>query len=827
MNNEMISLKLTAQEAGVSKHFPITHLNSETVFETQSGQVGSVIRLQGIPFDTATNEQLNYHRNLWHHALCLLNEEFCLYTQLIRKKITIELPGKFNSAFCRTVNERYQKQFKESQLYKNELYLILIYKGINLPKWSGSLGFLKNLNHQAVRTARQIFRERAINSLKKTTEQLLASLQAFQPKLLGKTDEGFSELLRYLPLSINGLKTLPFFHCEYFTPIAKGINQAKQSTKQYPRGNLANYLPNKRISFGEFIEFQANDGNSQYACMLSIKNYGTTSHCLMLNKLLQLDCELIHTNSFAIEENSRAQAMINKQCIRLENSNDPAISQLQDLQQCKDDIASDKAKLGYHHNSVMLIANSKEKLKTAINKAIKIYSDHAFIAIRETLGQEATFWAQIPGNQRYIARATLITSQNFIDFSPLHNYQIGYRDGNHLGSAVSLLETPSRTPVFFNFHSQGSGSKNDLTPGHTTIIGGNGSGKTVFMGFMDSQISRYGGKSFFFDRDYGLSIYIKACDGYYEAIKPGQTLCFNPFLLTDTASNRNFLIQWLSQLVIKENETELPEEISSQLTDCIHFAFDTLAPEHRCLSTVTSLLPINFSRWDRLRKWLRANNEKAEGEYAYLFDNHEDKLSLNFEKCGFDLTYLSTQPNSVLTACMMYLFHRIEESLDGQRVSIYLDEGWMYLNNPYWQNKLASWLPTLRKKNCHIVLATQSPESVVTSSLSSQFLDNCASNLFFCNPTANFEKHYQHFGITSSEFDFLKNTPREKRLLLYKQQQQSIICRLNLSNLKEALNVYSANSNSIALMQNCISTFGDKASAWLPHFYKKIMAGEQ
>ena len=139
------------------------------------------------------------------------------------------------------------------------------------------------------------------------------------------------------------------------------------------------------------------------------------------------------------------------------------------------------------------------------------------------------------------------------------------------------------------------------------------------------------------------------------------------------------------------------------------------------------------------------------------------------------------QAQPVLVALMMYLFRRIEVVLTGQRVSVFLDEGWMYLDNPYWKSKLKQWLPTLRKRNCHIILATQSPASIVSSPISAPFFDNCATNVFFCNEKAQFEQHYRHFNITQSEFEFIKETPREQRLFLYKQGQKSAICRLNLS----------------------------------------------
>ncbi len=60
---------------------------------------------------------------------------------------------------------------------------------------------------------------------------------------------------------------------------------------------------------------------------------------------------------------------------------------------------------------------------------------------------------------------------------------LGQADGNHWGDAVTLLETTSATPFFFNFHN------GDL--GNFSIIGPSGSGKTVVMNFLAAQAQKF------------------------------------------------------------------------------------------------------------------------------------------------------------------------------------------------------------------------------------------------------------------------------------------------------------------------------------------------
>ena len=823
----MEALTLSQRESSVAKHLHVTHLNEPTVFELDNGQVGSVIKVTGVPFDTATNDELNSYKRTWHHALAMLGDEFCVYSHTIRRKMDIHLTGEFKEEFTREVDEKYHAQFKNTNLYQNELYLCILFKGIDAGKVGGTLNFLQRLSNKAVSSARENFRNRSIAALKKAATQFMASMARFSPELLGSQDKAknYSEVLSFFGLFVNGLADLKFKNPIYSPQVGIGSGNNAKEFELYPNGNVANYLTAKRIFFGDYIEFQGAEG-SRFAAMVAVKSYGTETAPIMLDKLLHLDCEFIYTNSFLVNPSDIAQKKIVRQLIRLQNSNDPAISQINDLTDCRDELASGNLSVGYHHNSLMLIADDLETLKVAVSKAIKTYNDVMFVAVQESLGQEPAFWAQIPGNQKYIVRSTLITSKNFVDFCPLHNYRTGYRDRNHLGSAVTLIETPSKTPMFFNFHEKGSGKKNDLTPGHTTIIGGNGSGKTVFMGFMDSQLSRYGGRSFFFDRDRGCEIYVRATGGHYAIISPDhpEDVVFNPFWLDDTPKNRSFVKSLLGQMVKKEDENELPAKIEADINATVDYAYDSLDKAHRNLTTATKLLPIDFPRWDRLKKWLKGTGSTNDGEYAYLFDNESDKLDTTIHsaaKVGFDFTELLNQPHSVLTTVCMYLVHRIKESLDGQRVTIYFDEGWQFLDNEYWKKQLKQDLPTLRKLNANVVLATQSPESVVNSALSAQFLDNCATNIFFCNSKANFEKHYKHFNISVSEFAFIKDTPRERRLFLYKQAENSAVCKLNLAGLDDELAVYSANKSTIKLLEQIRAEVGNDPKVWLPIFQER------
>lgn len=866
--------KILLQEVGVSKHVPIKNLHSTSIFETKNGALGSIISLKGISFATQTCDSINSARSVWHNALSLLDDRFCISVYIKRKRLDISLKGDFKDNLSKTIDKAYYKKFKDNNCYQNEIYLSLILKGMSSSKYGKLDNFLSKILSKKIKSHKAYFTQNNIAELTRARDQLVASLDIFGPQVLGELDKknNSSEVMSFFASFINSFgnnynNKFAYPKCFIKSDIKSDIEEClnnnffnKNSSNSkiinkidntsqldcfYPNIDLAHYICARRIFFGKIIEFQSLDSEPNlYASMLSVKLYPANTSADMLDNLLNIDSEFILTNHFLIEPNDLAQKKISKQIIRLDNSNDQAISQQLDLESCQDDLASEKIKVGKHQNTLMIFANNLDSLNKNIQQAVKIYAEAGIILIQESIGQEAAFWSQLPGNMQHIVRATLVTSLNYIDFCPLHNYHTGLFKQNHLQQPVALLQSPAKTPVFFHFHAKGSGDLNDFTPGHTTIIGGNGSGKSVFMGFMDSQLSRFGGKSFFFDRDRGMELYIRASEGAYYAFNPIKNkIKLNPFKLKDTPENRAFLSIWLVNLV--SDNKEISPNISNLFASCVDYAYEHLSEEDRYLSRALDLIPIDFSLQASLDRWINT------GCFASLFDNKAEDLDFNNNRVGFDLTALldnDLDPNVLKSVCM-YLMHRIKHTFDGSRLSLFMDEGWQLLDNDYWAEQLKKDLPTLRKLNAHIILATQSPESVISSSLSAQFLDNCATNIFFTNDKANFEKHYKHFNLSISEFEFVKNTQNSKRLFLYKQSKDSKICKLNLEGLDDILVLLSGNKRTLDLFDQVVKDLGDslldslgdnlgdrpvsrlggclniKAKTWLPVFLEKFKQG--
>jgi type IV secretion system protein VirB4 len=145
-------------------------------------------------------------------------------------------------------------------------------------------------------------------------------------------------------------------------------------------------------------------------------------------------------------------------------------------------------------------------------------------------------------------RRALISTANAAGFLSLHGFPMGQAQGNHWGQAITVFETTSATPFFFNFH------RADL--GNFTVIGPSGSGKTVVLNFLAAQAQKVAPRMVFFDKDRGAEIFLRAMGAHYARLNPGEATGFNPLALADTPANRAFQRDLVTCLVQAESAAE-------------------------------------------------------------------------------------------------------------------------------------------------------------------------------------------------------------------------------------------------------------------------------
>ena len=781
--------KVAAQEKEIAEFLPYTrHVDNATI-ATKNGELLQILKLDGYPFETAddlTLDGLKEVRNTL--TISLASSRHILYHHLLRREVAADIGGDF-SGFAADVDRTWNRRLTRRRLYVNDLYLTVLRRPA--PGLAGAVDWVLGLFTARDMTRQEQDRADSLRALHDATENIVSTLAAYRPRLLTTYEQDgriYSEPLEFLSYLLNH-ETRPVL---------------------LPAGPIDAYLPTKRPLFArESFELRgAAPADQTYGAVLSVKEYAASTWAGLLDDLTRLPFEMVITQSFAYTERQNALDLLARQGRVLDAAADAAASQRQDLIDAADDLASNRIVFGGHHLTVTLTGPDEQRLERALTETTAALTNLGVIAVREDVNLEPAFWGQLPGNHAFIARQSEISSLNWAAYASLHSFPAGTRTGNHWGDCISLLETTSATPYAFNFHSR------DV--GNFVVIGPTGTGKTVVLTFLLAQAQRHKPVSYFFDRDRGAEILIRALGGWYGVLRPGEPAGLNPLQLPDTPANRAFLRDWLGTLLRLADGTALSATDQAVIADAVAANYD-VPREQRRLVHVQSLFRGHESDTGdnslaaRIRPWF------GDGEKAWLFDNPTDELP-EARTQGFDLTYV-LDDLTVGVPLLFYLFHCIEQALDGQKALIFLDEGWRALDDPAFEERLREWLKTIRKKNGLVGFGTQSATDVLRTRIGPTIIEQCRTKLFMPNFQADADSYCKGFGLTAHELRLLREVGDTSRCFLVKHDATSVVARLDLSGADDMLAVLSGREDTIQLLDDIRARVGDDPAVWLPVFH--------
>lgn len=771
----------SAKEARAGDRLPYAKLVDEHTVLMRDGSLMTAIQVPGLLFETEDSEALNAHAATREVMLrSTLDARFVMYHHVIRRRVSVELDAEFPDPISRHIDARWKERLGSGQLFVNDQFITLIRRPAR-----GKAGLVERISKRAKRRNHELEADpKDLRSLRAASQGLVASLQAYGATVLGDyvgpQGNVNSEMLELLSALYNG----------EMRPVRKPSDDV----------DLGMMLPYRRVSFGLDALEMRGSGSPDFASILGLKDYPEATSPGLLDGLLRLPFEMVVSESYAPAERQTARERMDLAIRRLKSADEEAAAERADMMAARDALGNGAVGFGDHHLTVMVKERDLGRLDDATAACAAALADTGAIAVREDTNLEPAFWGQFPGNEGYLVRRALISSANMASFGSLHGFALGQAQGNHWGEAVTLLETTSATPFFFNFH------HGDL--GNFSVIGPSGSGKTVVMNFLAAQAQKFAPRTILFDKDRGAELFVRGIGGRYDSIRAGEPTGFNPMALPDTAGNKAFLRDWLSVLL----KAEGPEE-DATIAHAVDAAYANDASLRR-LRNFKELLsgsrrPQPGDLADRLGAWI------GEGENAWLFDNAEDKLDLTARVLGFDMTALLENPK-LRTPVMMYLFHRIEERLDGKPTMILIDEGWKALDDEVFAARIRDWLKTLRKRNALVGFATQSARDALESRISTALVEQTATMVFMPNSRARAEDYCDGFGLTSHELALIRSLPAHSRCFLVRQPDASVVVRLDLSGAPEVLTLLSGRESSVRRLDLLRAAMGDAPADWYP-----------
>jgi type IV secretion system protein VirB4 len=794
-------------DAAIRDFIPLSSHVSPTVVKTTGGDFLLAWRLDGLPFVGREEWELEHRHNTFNRMLQTLRApdfvNVAFWVHDVRRHRRLRDNSRFGQAFNQELSDAYYAALSGQKIMQNEIYLTMIYRpivgGKAMVEKSSDLNRLEAEQAQAVATVLEL------------AGNVEAVLKDYAPTRLGMYEASngvvFSETLELYGYLLNRI--------DEPVPV---LNAA-----------VADYLPVSRQRFsaktGDFV-LTTPSGENHFGAILNIKEYVDGTYPGILNGLKYLDFEYVITHSFSPMGRQAALKALERTKGMMISSGDKAVSQIAEMDGAMDQLASGNFVLGEYHFTIAIYAGSQEALALQIATTRAELSNAGFVSVKEDLAVTSAFYAQFPGNWKYRTRLANVSSLNFLGLSPLHNFATGKRENNPWGPCVTTLQTTNGQPYYFNFHAThpAENSLGEKAIANTMVIGKSGTGKTALINFLLSQVQKLDPSPtiFFFDKDRGAEIFVRACGGNYLALENGKPTGFNPFQCESNEANLQFLADLVKVLAGKSIYSSREEE---DIFRAVEAMLDT--PIHlRNMTNFQKSLPNlgDDGLFVRMRKWTAGNS------LGWVFDNPRDTVDLSRANIiGFDYTDIIDNPE-VRAPVINYLLHRLEDLIDGRRLIYVMDEFWKILDGKGGLKEFAkNKQKTIRKQNGMGIFATQSPEDALASDIASALIEQTATMILLPNPNASREDYVDGLKLTDAEYQVVVSLDERSRCFLVKQGHASAVCQLNLRGMDDALAVISASTDNIEIMHEILR---DRAIAegvpseqltpeqWLADFYE-------
>jgi type IV secretory pathway VirB4 component len=249
-------------------------------------------------------------------------------------------------------------------------------------------------------------------------------------------------------------------------------------------------------------------------------------------------------------------------------------------------------------------------------------------------------------------------------------------------------------------------------------------------------------------------------------------VAFQPLARIDRRDEQIWASRFVVNLLAAQHVAETPD-IKRDVDEAI--ALTATAPRNeRTLSNLVN----HLGRLD-LKEALRPYT--VAGNYGQIFDADRDDVRGGFWQM-FEMGHLMALGQDAVVPALDYLFHRVEEQLDGRPTLMVLDEAWLFLSHPIFMRRLQGWLKTLRKKNVYVVFATQEVADATESPITATIVSACHTKIYLPDDealTPQMTRAYRDFGLSDTEIGILARA-QKKRDYYYRSVNGRRLFRLDL-----------------------------------------------
>jgi type IV secretion/conjugal transfer VirB4 family ATPase len=775
----------------LNSHINLYGFWNETAFLTKSGDLGMVLSVPGVDYESLDHSNQEYAVKRLEAALKSFGPGFHVYQSLFKSNRP-EIPfATFDDPVVQAVNDQRRQLFeaKRDRLYQIEIFYCIVLEGARSKTGVGAaLSRLFSDPAGAIGELKTQFTSSGMKTL------LRSQINSDLARLTSQVQGFVRQLADFMQIEV--------------------LNQQGQFRFFRRLLNYDDWRVAGRPKHTQFLDYQAVNSNLEaerdhlrvgdhFARVLTMKEAIAETRPLVLNSLLKITGNFYVVTEWAPIPTDKARKEVNKRRRHFNVSKTGFISQLgndpaktnprdvlideskqADIENLGDclRVLGDGQSLGDFSLTIVLYGRDRHELDQLAGEFAGVFTNADGNLFVETYNQLNAYFATVPGNYALNLRRMYLLNSNYADLSFLFTIHPGEKINAQLGSEyLAVLETDNQTPYYLNLH--------EGEVAHTLILGMTGSGKSYLCSFLLQNAQKYAPLTFIFDIGGSFESITTIFGGSYLNVgQEALDFTINPFSLPQGKDNLQFLFSFFRVLIEGNDERfRLDFKEERKLWEAIERTY-LLEPGQRTLSNFANIIG---DLKDRLHRWTRA------GQYGFLFDNAEDTLSFKRFQT-FNFHGWSDAPE-VLEPLLFYVLHRASNEIGnpgnlGTFKTFLMDEAWLFMKNETIRNYVVQAQKTWRKHNAAMILATQSIKELEQSGMLQTVAESCPTKIFLANPEMNRDVYREAFHLNDTEVELIAGLVPPGQMLIRKAQSSKKV-HLNVDSVTHWMATNNARDN--------------------------------
>jgi type IV secretion system protein VirB4 len=775
----------------LSAHINLYGFWTETTFLTKSGDLGMVLSVTGVDYESLDNDEQQYAVKRLESALKSFGEGFHVYQYLFKTNRPAIPFARYDDELIDAAIDQRRQYFesKRDRLYEVELFYVIVLEGARSK--TGILSALGRMPRDPQGAIRELKAQFTNDNMKILLRKQIDTDMVRLEQCVQNFNRHLADLM---PIEIQGQQAQFSFFRRLLNFDDWRIAGKPQSTQ---------YLDFQVVNSNIEAERDHLRVGDHFVRILTMKEAIAETRPLVLDRLFKIEGNFYVVTEWTPLSMAKARKEVDKRRRHFNMSKSGFVSQIgsDPAKTSQRDVLIDESKqadienlgeclralgdgqtLGDFSLTVVLYSTDLQTINQEIGEFSSVFTNADGALFTETYNQLNALFATVPGNYAQNLRKMYLLNSNYADLSFLFTIHPGEKTNPHLRSEyLAVLETDNATPYYLNLHNG--------EVAHTLILGMTGSGKSFLCNFLLTNAQKYRPQTYIFDMGGSFQSLTEIFGGTYLNVgQESRDFTINPFSLPETKENLQFLFSFFRVLIEgndKRYRLDFKEE--RKLWEAIERMY-VVAPQQRTVSTFSQIIG---ELKERLHRWTK------EGQYGFLFDNVEDTLSFSSFQT-FNFAGWGDAPE-VLEPLLFYVLHRASNEIaNPEKLAMFktflLDEAWLFIKNETIRSYIVAAQKTWRKHNAAMILATQSIKELEESGMLAIVAESCPTKIFLANPEMNRQVYREAFHLNDTEIDIIADLIPPGEMLIRKAQSSKKV-RLNVDSVSYWIATNNARDN--------------------------------